>query len=440
MVMKQIRLPKDMMTRYYQTKGVLHLMRNQRALLLDDVGLGKTAQALVALNSLGAKTAVIFCPPAVRYHWEAEAKKWTDRDYKIHVMTKKLEKIPEETNVLIVSYSLIHSPMIIDQLKAQRWGVCIMDEIHYLKSTKASMSKIILGRGGVITKCVYAWGLTATPMNNAPIDLWPIFRSMGKEHLPEKCQGWMGYTRYFCQRYKDNFGRWNTSGCANLPVLNQALFDSGFALRRTKEEVLTELPKKEFRMIPLVAKGGKAEIKWGQKLRSKGVRLTVNAAELAEARKALGEEKMDATIEFIKDITDPVVIFGWHREFLEKVAAKIDGALYYGSMTPKAKEISKQRFLDGETNYFVANLKSAGTGLDGLQHRAARCVFAELPWTYSEIDQASGRLHRMGQENPVLADLLCIHGGVEEYILQTILRKENYFGKLVDKTGSQFTM
>lgn len=439
-MVKPIRLPKGYATRYYQTKGVLHLMRNQRALLLDDVGLGKTAQALVALNSLGAKRTLILCPPAVRYHWEAETLKWTDRGYKIHVMTKELEYIPEDADVIVVSYSLLNSPMIVDQLKAIRWSVGIFDELHYLKSTKAKRSKVVLGRGGVITKCVYAWGLTATPMNNAPIDLWPVFRSMGKEHLPKKCQDWMGYTRYFCARYKSNFG-WDVSGCMNLPVLNQALFDSGFALRRTKEEVLTELPQKTFRMIPMASeKEGKAEIKWGQKLRRKGVRLNIDAAELAEARKALGEEKLDATLEFIKSIDEPVVIFGWHREFLEKVASKTKGALYYGSMSPKAKEKSKQRFLDGDTNYFVANIQSAGTGLDGLQHRASRCIFAEFPWTYSEIDQASGRLHRMGQKNPVLADLLCIHGGVEEYILQTILRKEKFFGDLVDKQGSQFTM
>jgi len=439
--MNPIRCPKGMKPRDYQATGVQHLMGKQRCLLFDEVGTGKTAQALIALNSLGAKTTLIFCPPAVRYHWESEANKWTDRGYTVHVMTKEMEAIPEGTNILIVSYSLLNSPMMVDQLKARKWAVCILDEIHFLKSTKAKRSKIVLGRGGIITKCTYVWGLTATPMDNSPIDLWPIFRAMGKEFLPEKTRDWMGYTRWFCARYKDNFGRWDVKGCMNLPVLRKALFDSGFALRRTKDEVLKELPSKTFRLVPLVStNSGKAEIKWDQKLRGKGVRLTVSAAELAEARKELGMEKLKATLEFIKDIKEPTVVFGWHREFLETVASEIKGALYYGSMSPKAKEKAKQDFLDGKTQYFVANLASAGTGLDGLQHRASRMVFAELPWTYSGIDQTSGRLHRMGQENPVLADLLCIHGGVEEYILQTILRKENYFGKLVDKEESQFTM
>jgi SWI/SNF-related matrix-associated actin-dependent regulator 1 of chromatin subfamily A len=438
--MKSSRVPEGLKLRDYQVTGVNHLMSGQRKLLFDDVGLGKTAQALVALNTLGAKTTLVLCPPATRYGWEEEAKRWTDRDYKVHVMTKENEWIPKDVNILIVAYSLLNSVMMVDQLKERRWSVTIMDEIHYLKSSKAKRTKNVLGRGGIATKSVYLWGLSATPMNNAPIDLWQIFRSMGKEHLPPKCQDWMGYTRYFCQRYKDPRGQWNVSGAANLEVLNKALFDSGFAERRTKEEVLDELPEKEYRIIPMVEGSRSAEIKWGETLRSERLRLEMDAGQLAEARKELGEAKIKAVVEFLKDIDQPTVVFGWHREFLEMISEAVDGALYYGSMSVKKKEEQKQKFLDGKSKFFVANILSAGTGLNGLQHISSRCVFAELPWTYSEIDQASGRLHRMGQKDSVLADMLCVKGGVEEYMMKKIIKKQKYFKTAIDNKQKLITI
>ena len=103
-------------------------------------------------------------------------------------------------------------------------------------------------------------------------------------------------------------------------------------------------------------------------------------------------------------------------------------------MTSAAKEKAKQEFIDGKVQFLLANIVSAGTGLDGLQNRSSHCIFAELPWTYTEIDQASGRLHRMGQENPVLADILCVEGGIEEYVLQTILRKQENFKNTIDNS------
>lgn len=428
-----IRVPKGLALRPYQQTGVKHLLEKQRKLLFDDVGLGKTCQALVAINTLGAKRTLVICPPATRYGWEREAKKWTDRNYKVHVMTKEVEVIPDDANIVIVSYSLLKSPMIVAQLKETRWPCCIIDEIHWLKESKAQRTKTVLGRGGIITKCVYVFGLTATAMNNAPIDLWQIFRSMGKEYLPTKASDWMGYTKYFCKRYKDRFGRFNVKGAANLDVLNKCLYNSGFALRRTKDEVLKELPEKQVRVIPMTKCEEEVEIKWSHKLSPSQIKLGLDASEIAEARRELGESKLDATVEYIKSIDEPTVIFGWHREFLEVLAADLKGALYYGGMTLKQKEINLKKFTEGKTNFLVANLASAGTGLDGLQHRASRCVVAELPWTYAELDQATGRLHRMGQKQGVLVDIPCVYGGIEEYILQTVLKKQKLFKEVIDK-------
>lgn len=431
-----------MKLRDYQLHGVEHLSKQQRALLLDDQGLGKTAQALAALNKLGPKRSLIICPPAVRYGWELEAHRWTARDYKIHVMTRMNEWIPEWANIVIVSDSLLSSPMIVDQLNKQRWGVLIIDEVHRFKSTKANRTQALLGgrKRGIISSCTYAWALSGTPMTARPVDLWPMFRSMGKNHLPEKTRTYDGFTKVFCKRYKTRWGHWDVSGAANLPVLRNALFKTGFALRRTKEQVLTELPDKTYRIMPMTMTDTNAEVKWGDKLRAadfKKSNLGLDASELAEARKDLGMAKRFAVLDYINDIDEPLVVFGHHREFLEVIASGCDSVLYYGGMTPSAKEKAKRDFIDGRAKVFVANITSAGTGLDGLQHRSSHALFAEIPWNYSDIAQAADRIHRMGQKNKVLIDLMVLKGGVESYIMNTVMKKEGLTAELLlDGTGA----
>jgi SNF2 family DNA or RNA helicase len=222
------------------------------------------------------------------------------------------------------------------------------------------------------------------------------------------------------------------------------MFKSGFALRRTKDEVLKELPAKTYRLMPMEMQNHGAEIRWGDKLRKADLKkssLGLDAGELAEARKDLAHDKLDAVIEYVSDLPGQVVIFGWHREFIEEMAARLNGAMYYGGMTPKGKERSKEKFLNGSSKFFIANIASAGTGLDGLQHVSSHCVFAEIPWTYAEVAQATDRLHRMGQKDPVLADLMVLKGGVESYIMSTVMKKEGRTEELLlDKQGSSFNI
>lgn len=427
-----------MKLRDYQEQGVNHLANNQRALLADDQGLGKTAQALSALDKLGPKKALVICPPAVRYGWEAEANRWTTRGYKVHVMTKENEWLPDDAQIIVCSDSLLSSPMIVDQLKQTRWGVTIVDEIHRFKSTKANRTQVVLGgrSKGIINNSVYFWGLSGTPMTARPLDLWPMFRSMGKQYLPKNAQDYMGFTKVFCKRYKTRWGHYDCSGASNIGVLHKALFERGFALRRTKDEVLSELPDKQYRIVPMDLEDKTAEAKWGEKIRSADLSKStcgIGAAELAEIMKDVGHVKIPAIVEYIKELNNSVVVFGRHREFLERIASETNSVLYYGGMTPKQKQEALDKFKKGEVQCFVANITSAGTGLDGLQHVSHHAIFAEFPWNYSELAQAADRLHRMGQQNKVLIDLMVQRGGLESYVLHTILHKEKITKDLLDE-------
>ena len=418
----------------YQWKGVDHLCQNQRALLLDGMGLGKTAQSITAFDRIGAKNVLIVCPPSTKYGWADEVRKWSKRSYDIIVLSKMLHRLDTtgKPTVVICPYSLLNSPMIVDQLKGRKWGVLVIDEIHYCKSTKSNRQKVVLGRGGLVSKSVYAWGLSGTPMTTAPKDLWPVFRSMGKDHLPKEAQDYNGYHRIFCNMRKTRFG-WDVNGAKNLHILKECLYN-GFSLRRTKEQVLDQMPDKTYRVTPMEG-DTRADIRWGEKLRVQVHTPGMDAGELAEARRELADEKLPAVMEYLSDLTEPTVIFCWHKHVVEHICDGLGGVPYYGDMTAREKEKSKKAFESGEAKFFVANIASAGTGLNGLQHVSSHAVFVECPWNYSDIEQAADRLHRIGQKDNVLVDLLVLRGGIEEYILKTVLKKQKYFQSAIDSSA-----
>jgi len=435
----EIKVPKGLSLRPYQEVGVRHLLSGKRKLLLDDMGLGKTAQTIVAFNSLGAKRVLIVCPPAVVNSWREETERWSVRQYKIHIVTKRLEEIPQ-ANIVIVPYSLVVHPNISSQLKAGNpWSVMVIDEVHYCKNPDALRTKALIApKGSLLSHAVFSWGLSGTLMTNTPDDLWPIFASLGRKH-----RGNCTTKEKFLRRYCIQAGSWprlKIVGARRLDELHDKLFKTGFAVMRHKTDVLKDLPTKQYRLMPIEGNG--------ELTVSRNVRLTdadfananlgMDAGKLAEIRKEIGAVKVGAVSRYIDALlesVDKIIIFAWHQETIEILRDElyfddIEAVTYYGPMSPRAKEEAKQKFIkDQGTRVFIGNIASAGTGLDGLQSVCSHAVFAECPWTYTEIAQASDRLHRFGQRNPVLIDVLVLTDSIEEYVVRKVLEKEGYFNQ-----------
>ena len=106
----KIKIPSNESLRDYQVEGVEHLMSGQKKLLLDDPGLGKTAQAIVAARSLGARRVLVICPPGTRWTWEEQVERWAPDKYLTQVLIGEMCWIDPKTTCLIVSYSLLNSP------------------------------------------------------------------------------------------------------------------------------------------------------------------------------------------------------------------------------------------------------------------------------------------------------------------------------------------
>jgi len=451
-----IKTPEGLDLREYQEVGVRHLLSGKCRLLLDDMGLGKTVQTIVAFNSLRAKKIVVVCLKPLVTQWAEEIKMWSTRLYVVQTVEKRLQKIVDhDRQVLIVPYSLIAHPNIVRQIKNMKaLGVLVLDEIHLCKSSSALRTKACLTKSGIAGSFQRIWGLTGTAMPNTPKDLWPIMRTMNRKGLGKLDTQFKFYMRY--NVFAKNDIRNPVIATRRLPELKQRLFGDGFALMRTKEEVLSELPPKQYRTIAIGQCEKEGLLKErvdahqfdGARLGDLIVPIINEKGEeeeqsISALRRETGVEKVRSVCEYI-DLalmsSSKIIVFAWHQDVIRSICEDLylsghEPVTYYGAMTATAKQDAKDRFInDPECKVFIGNIGSAGTGLNGLQKASAHAIFAELPWTYTELAQASDRLHRFGQKNPVLIDLTVLTDSMEEYIVKKILDKEHSFKQVFKST------
>lgn len=442
-----ISTPEGLELRYYQEEGVKHLMSGKCRLLLDSMGLGKTVQTAVAISSMKAKKAVIVCPKAVVMQWADEINRWTTRPYHIQVVTKRLQKLNDyQRQVIIIPYSLVTHPNIQNQIKRmQKLGILVLDEIHWCKNASAQRTKACLStKEGIAGKFSRVWGLSGTLMPNTPKDLWPVMRTMNRSSLGKLTTKDKFYRR-FCV-FAQGDVRNPVIATKNLSELKSMLFDDGFAIMRTKEEVLSELPPKQYRTIRLDTSKDKEPTQVDPKVyeyASIGASITDEDGEeisISAIRREHGLAKVNEAVEYIETVLEEqkkVIVFAWHQDVVEMLHERlylggINSVTYYGALSPSRKELAKTSFLEKkDVRVFIGNIGSAGTGLDGLQKVASHAIFAELPWTYTEIAQAGDRLHRFGQEYPVTIDLTVLTHSIEEYIVKKILKKEQSFEQVL---------
>ena len=419
----KLRVPTKLELFDQQPEGVRHLMSDRNKLLLDDMGFGKTCQSIVAANSLGLKRILILCPPSVRFQWAREIEKWSVIPYKVQTTVGQMFQYKAHSRTAIVCpYNLLLSPNIFDQIKQVKWGALIADEIQNCKSSKAARTTAVLGKNGVWKNSIYKWGLSGTPMTTTPIDLWPIAKTIGRHHFD---MSWMTFTREFCGRFRGKWG-WDIKGATRLPKLRKMLFDTGLALRRER----AQMPGDHLRFVYV----GEDPQDWSSitdRIDLKKSSLGLTAGEISTMRREAGDEKSAHAIEYVKEkcTYGKVVIFTWHQAVTKQIAKGLEPYFwqvekYYGGMSLKAKSKALNEFIHGDADVLVANIKSAGTALDGLQHVCSHCVFAEVPWNFTDIMQAFKRLVREGQTLPVLGDILLIGSSVEDYVVSGLARKE----------------
>lgn len=427
--------------REYQKTGIDFLITraSSGALLADDMGVGKSLQATKAARALRRKT-VIVCPAHVRGVWErpsepklgekgGELAKWWPAAKLCAPYGLKPTPIPDDADVVVIHYDIVHAWVEAIIAWAPDGITLICDEAHVLLNPASRRSKACKALG------LHARGrmaLTGTPPTDRVRDLYNIVDTIS----PGRFGDFFPFGLRYCNAHKVDIAGpggtmqtvWDFNGKSHLPELRRRL--EWFCLRRTKREVLSELPKLQRQVVDI-----------GIPARN---RLAMNARLVGDKRRmrmaldSAADGKFKSVLAMIRDHLESgrrVVVGTYRRAVCEKIAATmgqyaptqfIHGGV---SLTRRSKIIDKLRKVDGPC-CLVVNIDCASTGID--LTFASVVVFAELVWEPRDLVQFEARLHRFGQEDSVLVQYVIARGTGDELIMHAVINKLDTFLDLIE--------
>lgn len=488
----------------YQRAGVAFLQAADSALLADDMGTGKTAQAVHA----AVYPLLVACPNSVKSVWEAEFAKWApevrvvvagsgtvaahkaaqaiiDGEADVLVVNwealKNLSRLAEYGSIRLQSCSQCdptssrrpaqceREPKILNTIE---WAMVIADEAHRAKDPRSKQTRALWAVGDKAKRRI---ALTGTPVANTPDDIWPIMRFVAPKEYPAR-------TRWI-ERYALTVPNPYSMGVdvIGLKPETRAEFDKFFLprfIRRTKEQVLPDLPPKTYERRDVFLSGKQ---KKAYDAMRDGMIAALDEGTLAETNKmtaalrlrqlasAYGEmvvdpreavqaltfddvgrdfdrvdahmiltepsSKLDVLEEVLQELSGKqAVIFAESRQLIEMAFRRLNEkyvcGMLAGPVNTSERAVAVQNFQAGNSQLILVTV---GAGGEGITLTAAdTAIFLQRPWSRVLNDQAEDRLHRIGQEaqNVLYIDLVAANT-IEEKVFDALADKEANLQELV---------
>lgn len=442
--------------RPYQVEALawLELLRELGAggILADDMGLGKTVVALAYL--LGEKErakrapSLVVCPTSVAYNWVNEARRFAP-GLRVHLVHGRALDPAEvnESDLVVTTYALLRRDE--EALARLRFRAAILDEAQVIKNPESQTA-----RAAMRLDAGLRLALSGTPMENRPRELW----SLASFANP----GVLGSARAFEWRYERPLGTDRASAVAD----DLRAVVRPFLLRRTKAQVLGELPPKvEMDRLVTLSPGDKRRYDAlaltlreavAQDIAARGLpastlsvftaltRLRQMACDPRLVDPSLAGEpsgKREAFLELARELVAEgrrVLVFSQFVSLLELWRKDLDRAgLRTGWLdgATRDREGAVRAFQEGDLPLFLVSLKAGGSGLN---LTAADTVIHCDPWWNPAVeDQATDRAHRIGQSRTVTVVRLVARGTIEEKIQSLKAKKRELVRTLVpDDAGA----
>lgn len=447
----------------YQERGVEWLVNRKYGLLADEMRLGKSPQAIVAADRLDAKPILVLCPAIARINWSREFVKFSSRTLSTGTLLSARQKNEiAGADVVICSYDLIRNTGIRSMLLGRQWALLILDESHYLKSTEAQRTNLILGRSGLVHRASRVWCLSATPAPNHAAELWPVLRVFGQTNL-----SYDAFVKRFCEGHNTPYG-FNITGTKNAPELRSVL--APIMLRRTKKEVRPDLPTATFSDVvveptelaidelemafssyiadPRGMKGIEEDIapvralleqqfSAAQTEEDKLAVLSASVTNMAMLRRYIGVLKVGAIADLVKSELDhglkKIVVFAIHKAVIEGLRDRLSEykpVTVYGGTPPDKRDRHIQSFNYGEKcRVFIGNIQACGVAIS-LAEGASDVLFAEADWVPMNNLQAAARVDGPEQKEPIFVRFVGLAGSVDEYVSRTLARKTDDLARI----------
>ncbi len=442
----------------YQVKGIRYALGSKGTIIADEMGLGKTVQAIGVINAdyltAGLPLHVlIVCPAGLITNWLRELDEWCNAPMQLKIM----------------SYNQA------DKINADHvWDVMVIDEAHYIKNPASRRSQVV---SALAKKAKRVLLLSGTPIENRPIELWPLVKIACPEEWdkpgaafpviapaqktshPGEGPGFWEFAKRYCDLKRTYYsssrgGRksaWDFSGASNLEELNRRLRETCM-VRRLKRDVLTELPPK-FRQL-VVLEGKKTddsdlcpeltEDNYEQSVKA----LRANRVAFEEWSKRRHEQalaKVDAAYQFIEDALasndgGKIIVFCHHLDVAEKLLWMLrdSGGIHAVTLTGKSTKADKDAAIrafqgDNTCRVIVGTIGAMGVGFT--LTAASHVIFVELDPVPGRVTQAEDRAHRIGQKESVLVQHLVTDGSLCARMAKILVKKQDVISQAIDLEG-----
>jgi SNF2 family DNA or RNA helicase len=427
----------------------------------DQPGLGKSAQYITTVDKLHAsggiprnRPSLVVTMNSLKYFWEQEIKDWTGRDAKVIVYepwdSDSYQFWAQEADFFVIHWEALRFN--IGPLARKKFATGVGDEGHKLKNRKSQQSQTLRKLAHNFER---RYTLTASPIINRPEELWGMFNFL----YPDQYTSYWSWFHENMLAQQGLYGGWEVIGLKNRDAFVAKLAE--FCIRRLKRKVLPELPGKSVppMYIPItitpeqrkvyeqVKKDFLATLPTGKVILTP----TVLAQMIRLRQIACGLHLLDDTIppsesakleacaDHIEASDEPCVVFsqfiGMTRGMKQILdARKIPCCIVNGKDTKEPYERERLRLAFQETEQykvFIATTQTMGVGQT--LTRASTAHFLDQLWSPLMQEQAEDRLDRIGQKNFVSIIVYEAMNTVEQKVRQTLLRKGEIAGMVMDR-------
>ena len=482
----------------FQHVGVQYALDTRRTFIADQMGLGKTAQAIAALEAGGGFPAVVVAPPSLILNWAYEIHAWLP-DKKVSTLSgmakpgfvkEVLRSTPSEncwqelrdstglrnptptvntktppdyimglllnSDVIIVGYATLGAWLPVLQLFAKS---VVFDESQYIKSPSAQRTKAAVKLTKGLSGDAMVLCLTGTPVASRPAEYAAQLKVMGR--LDEFGGEYAFYKRY-CAAYKDKFGHFVKDGHSNMEELNEKLRATCY-VRRLKRDVLPDLAEK--RSVPVWVEGDPAVMKeyykaeadivtymanrakeialeLGTNPRSAAVqaRIKTESAEhlvrIAALRRIAAKAKLGAVRELVASHLEEgsKVVLAAHHRDIVTGLADEFGGYKIIGGQPVEETEAAKKAFQTDPEVSVIVLSVQAAKTGHTLTAAQDIILVELPWTPSDFDQVVDRIHRIGQTGSVLATSVLVPSTIDEDLWVLLAEKRKVVDAVTDGT------
>lgn len=426
----------------FQTGGADYMIKNERVINGDVMGLGKTCQAIAAITGIEtikekeSFPCLVVCPKPLRKNWRKEWQMWTDK--KVMIIDKKNARLFDRyielglADVVITNFEGVNT-FFIDKIteyeqkvkkqngeemmvKAKRvtcndrasvFKSMIIDEAHILRNPKTISHKC----AKAVSKFTnFRMLLTGTPIVTSPRDLGSLLDIAGRV---DQFGGMHRFLKDYRRMKKSGLNE-DQDQSDDLRALNIKLRSTCF-IRREKHQVLKDLPDKMRHIVSVEIDNRKeydtAVFSLQEYLAQKGytseqISRALNAellVQIGHLKQIAARGKLTAVKNFIEECMnsgEQVGVFCWHKSTAKFIHENFDDVVMItGDQDDDEIERNKVDFQSGKARIIVCTYKKASTG--HTLTAASKMLSIELPWTYADMVQAEDRFHRIGQINDV---------------------------------------